>query len=445
MNARSQPSERAPRGTALAAPLVALLLWLVFAHAHAAGITLSGDNAPDLERLGLVPRAVALPREERLLLRSLEAIAHGRLDAAQRHLGTLLSLHPDFRLARLVLADVLMARGGRFVDFASGAAGERVDMLRAEARARLANARRAAAPGRLPEALLQLSASQRSAVVVDVAASRLYLYVNEGTGPRLLRSYYASSGKNGAEKHREGDQRTPVGVYFVTGRINGQSLPDFYGPGALPVNYPNEWDLRRGRTGYGIWIHGVPSDTFARAPRASDGCIAVSNPYLSELMALPQLQDTPVIIGNGLRWIDAAELSVRSREFAARVDAWRRDWESRDVARYARHYSRDFRSEDQSRDAWLRHKRRINEAKSFIRVRLEDLSMFAYPGERDVVVVGFEQDYRSSNFSNRTRKRQYWQRESDGRWRIVYEGSAKLRSEHLRGIPYSARVHLSER
>lgn len=446
MNEPLPRSERARRASRRTAALGVLLLALAHAGAHAAGITLSaGETASDLARLGVTSRTPVLPREERLLLRSIEDIAHARLDDAQRNLGTLLSLHPDFHLARVVLADVLMARSGRFVDFAAGSAGERVDMLRDEAKARLANARHGADPARLPEALLQLSASQRSAVVVDVAASRLYLYVNEGTGPRLLRSVYASTGKNGALKHREGDQRTPLGVYFVAGRINGDSLPDFYGPGALPVNYPNEWDLRHGRTGYGIWIHGVPGDTFARAPRASDGCIAVSNPYVAELLALPQPRDTPVIIGNGLRWVDAAELSVRSREFAARVDAWRRDWESRDVDRYARHYSRDFRSDDETLDSWMRHKRRINAGKSFIRVRLDDVSMFAYPGERDLVVVTFDQDYTSSNFANRSRKRQYWQRESDGRWRIVYEGSAKLRSEQLRGIPYSARIYLSER
>ena len=32
-------------------------------------------------------------------------------------------------------------------------------------------------------------------------------------------------------------------------------------------------------------------------------------------------------------------------------------------------------------------------------------------------------DYRSSNLSNVSRKRQYWQREGQ-RWRIVYEASA---------------------
>jgi murein L,D-transpeptidase YafK len=357
----------------------------------------------------------------------------------------LLEDFPDFHLARLTLADVLMARSGRFIDFASGAAGKRVDTLREEALVRLANAHNGKLDGRLPDVLLKLSTSQASAVVVDLKASRMYLFNNQNGIPRLQRSFYMSMGKNGAAKRREGDQRTPVGVYFVTGRIGGDALPDFYGPGALPVNYPNEWDLRQRRTGYGIWIHGVPSDTFARAPRVSDGCIALSNEHVALLLNLPQTKDTPVIIADGLNWQDPGKVKKRRREIDASIRAWLRDWESRDVGRYAKHYSQRFHSEDNDRRSWMIHKRRVNASKTFIKLALNDVSVFAYPGEQDMVVVTFDQDYRSSTFSNRSRKRQYWRRESDGVWRIVFEGPVKLRSEHLRGIPYSARARVSSR
>jgi hypothetical protein len=36
------------------------------------------------------------------------------------------------------------------------------------------------------------------------------------------------------------------------------------------------------------------------------------------------------------------------------------------------------------------------------------------------MVVTFQQDYRSSSFGQRSRKRQYWVME-DGRWKIAYE------------------------
>ena len=40
-----------------------------------------------------------------------------------------------------------------------------------------------------------------------------------------------------------------------------------------------------------------------------------------------------------------------------------------------------------------------------------------------MVVVTFDQDYRSSNLSNIMKKRQYWMKEDDA-WKIVYEGGA---------------------
>ena len=46
--------------------------------------------------------------------------------------------------------------------------------------------------------------------------------------------------------------------------------------------------------------------------------------------------------------------------------------------------------------------------------------LFAYPGERKMMVVSFTQDYRSNNLSNRTHKRLYWIHEY-GRWRILHE------------------------
>jgi hypothetical protein len=49
--------------------------------------------------------------------------------------------------------------------------------------------------------------------------------------------------------------------------------------------------------------------------------------------------------------------------------------------------------------------------------------MFVYPEQPDMVVVDFEQDYRSSNLSNRMKKRQYWIRQ-DSSWKIIYEGAA---------------------
>ena len=65
----------------------------------------------------------------------------------------------------------------------------------------------------------------------------------------------------------------------------------------------------------------------------------------------------------------------------------------------------------------------MNSAKSWIRVNLSGLSVFTYPGQPDLVLVNFEQEYSSSNLSNRMKKRQYWIKKNN-RWKIIYEGAA---------------------
>ncbi|HEY5928737.1 MAG TPA: hypothetical protein VIU02_00355, partial [Burkholderiales bacterium] len=72
---------------------------------------------------------------------------------------------------------------------------------------------------------------------------------------------------------------------------------------------------------------------------------------------------------------------------------------------------------------WSAQKRQVNSSKNWIKVQLSDLSLVLYPGKQELAVATFDQDYSSSNLSNRMMKRQYWIKE-DGKWRIVYEGAA---------------------
>jgi len=74
-----------------------------------------------------------------------------------------------------------------------------------------------------------------------------------------------SSGKNGPQKVREGDEKTPIGVYQHHRQPAPTKAADFYGSGAFPINYPNEWDRIQGRNGHGIWLHGTPSNTLQQA------------------------------------------------------------------------------------------------------------------------------------------------------------------------------------
>ncbi|MBI4294288.1 MAG: L,D-transpeptidase family protein [Betaproteobacteria bacterium] len=358
--------------------------------------------------------------------RALAHVGQGRRSAALDEVDRLVARYPNWRLAHLLHGDLLLARAAPITEFGNprNAARDRLEALRAEALARRRAYRDPPPAGRIPRYLLQFDRAQKNAIVVDAGRSRVYVYENVGgTGaPRLVQEFYTTLGKNGVDKLREGDRKTPLGVYHVTAKIPGSKLPDLYGWGAFPISYPNEWDRMAGRTGYGIWLHGVPSDTYARAPRASDGCIALANADIAELAKLVQVGVTPVIIADGIEWSAPRALDVERKAFMDQLEAWRSDWARLDSERYLAHYSRDFRSSGMDIAAWSAHKRRVNASKRWIKVSLEDLSVFRSPGKQTLMVATFDQDYRSNNLAQRTRKRQYWAAES-GRWRIVHEAA----------------------
>jgi len=360
---------------------------------------------------------------EQRLAKSLRAVGESRLDIALNEVDSLLRINPNFKLAQLMKGDLLLAQARPISDFgdAPNAPRDRIEELREEARVRLHRAQQQQ-PIAVPRYFWRLNPRQRHAIVVDTSQSTLYLYENVNGEPRYVADFYISVGKKGADKLAEGDQKTPLGVYFVDGFIPRQKLSDFYGSGAYPLNYPNEWDKRQGRSGSGIWLHGTPSDTYSRPPRASNGCVVLSNSDLVKLGQNIAPGTTPVIITQGMDWLDGNDDKERDALLGA-IEQWRSDWESRDTARYLRHYADDFSTGSLTRNAFAEQKRLVNAGKTWIKVRVENLSLFAYPTQPGLVVADFEQDYDSNNLANRMHKRQYWMKR-DGRWQIVYEGAA---------------------
>jgi murein L,D-transpeptidase YafK len=295
--------------------------------------------------------------------------------------------------------------------------------LRNEARARLARYEYERPVDRIPRYLVQLQPEQRYALVVDTSKSTLYVFENQGGTPRYLADYYVSSGKNGIDKLRAGDKKTPLGVYHVTSSLPREKLADLYGVGAFPINYPNEWDRREGRKGSGIWLHGTPSDTFSRPPQASDGCVVLTNRDLEAIRQRLQVGLTPVIISSNIEWVSPQALAGTRQELDGVLESWRRDWESLDTERYLKHYSPAFSTGTQRYKAFADQKRHVNAGKQWVKVKLDRVSIFLYPGNDKLAVVTFDQDYSSSNVKNRMRKRQYWVKEGTT-WRITYEGAA---------------------
>ncbi len=187
------------------------------------------------------PRLCFAAGPDKALSGVLQAIEENRLGLATERVEALLAAHPNFRLAHLIRGDLLMARARPLETFGNvpkTVPREKVEDLRAEALSRLRALRDRPNGDRLPRYVLQMHADQKHALVVDSRRSRLYVFENAGGRPRYVADYYVTLGKNGVEKTREGDQKTPIGVYHVTANLPRQKLTDFYGAGRVPDQLP---------------------------------------------------------------------------------------------------------------------------------------------------------------------------------------------------------------
>jgi murein L,D-transpeptidase YafK len=361
---------------------------------------------------------------EAQLVKSLQAINNNHLDIALNEVDSLLRDNPNFKLAQLVKGDLLMAHAGVIDNFGSAANApqDKIEDLRDEARVRLQRVLSQSDTRLRPRFLWQMDAQQKYALVVDTSHSTLFVYENVAGEPRYVTDFYITIGKLGTEKFSSGDQRTPIGVYFVKAELPKKRLADMYGNGAYPLSYPNEWDRRNKRSGSGIWLHGTPSGTYSRPPRASNGCVVLANDDLNKLATYLQVGITPVIITNQMDWNNEQD-QIERVSLLQEVEQWRKDWASLNTGAYLKHYAHNFSSNNIDYPAWAKQKQLVNSAKSWVKVNLSNLSMFTYPEQPNMVVVNFEQDYGSNNLSNRMKKRQYWIKQNN-RWQIIYEGAA---------------------
>lgn len=362
--------------------------------------------------------------QEKRLLGALSQINNGEIDGALEDLSSLIEAQPDFRLANYLYGDLLLAKAGRIPNLGTtdDAHGARKHALIEEARSRWNHSLQAPPANAVPNAVLALAPSYRHVVVVDLLRNRLYLLKNVNGVPKVLADYYASIGENGIGKFVEGDAKTPVGVYHVTEYKDDRSLPELYGVGAFPVNYPNDLDLIYGRTGYGIWVHGVPRDTYNRAPRASQGCVVVSNEDLEDLRNYIQPGVTPVVFTDQLEWLSPEQAAEKRWELVTAVADWRQRWEEVDTEGYLAYYADQFVSNDgMDKQAFSDYKRRVNANKTNIDVKLDDISIFRYPSEKDMALISFTQRYSSNNFHAVSRKQQFWKRDAVEGWQILHE------------------------
>ena len=362
---------------------------------------------------------------EQTLLDTIREIQGLNHEQALNSTRDLIKQYPHSRLGHMLYADLLLAKAEPLTEIGSGIEVDRaMQDFRYEIQQRWQNDSSQAHQDMYPENILFLAEDQPYVILVDQHSSRVYVYRNDGGNLMLETDYFISIGLKGYGKQKRGDQKTPIGIYHVTRYIDGMELPDLYGEGAFPINYPNAWDLRKQRTGAGIWIHGTLSYTYNRSPWASNGCIVVSNPDFLHLdnYIQPGLH-TPVIVAEEVNWISREQWLAKRQQVMQLLSSWLIDWESLDHEKYRQHYSRSgLDAYGRDFESWDGHKRWVNRNKTWVNVEYSKLNIFNYPGEDNLMLMQFEQNYRSNNLNLESPKELYW-RKTDSHWQIVYEGS----------------------
>ena len=361
-------------------------------------------------------------KAETELLQVIDFMRNGKNEEALAIAEKLSKNYPNFKLGKIIYADLLSSYLQKKPKLGSKSIDKELNDLKNEAKARINFNSVYKNKDLLPESIIQLADNVPYAFLIELSKSRLYLVKNNNSVPEIIADFYVSIGKAGFNKKASGDNKTPVGVYKITSHLIDEDLPELYGDGAYPINYPNIWDKRGKKTGYGIWIHGVSRDVYSRPPLTSEGCIVTSNHTLRKLKPYTVIGKTPVVLVENIKWIKRNTWHQNKNSANKILEDWEKTWESLDPHDFISQHSINFRSKKHDFEERVTHILRIIKNKTYIKVKIENLNLFYYPQNKNLIFSDFRQHYESNNYKTSSNKKLFWKKEKDGKWRILHEG-----------------------
>lgn len=279
----------------------------------------------------------------------------------------------------------------------------------------------AAVATRLPAYLLELPDSVTDILIANTETATMHRFVSAGGRIVEQDQRYMSIGQNGVGKQRAWDKKTPLGVYFITARLDTSKLHDKYGVAAFSLDYPNAWDRHNQRTGDGIWLHGVDHKNPKRPPLDTDGCLALPNEDILRLADNLEPLVTPIIVARKMSWATADELESIRLEFRLALDIWRKSLADGDLPTYLSLYADEFRYREMDREEWSSYRLSVFEARQLKDVELNDVMLLADPETADLFLSRFTQVLMTDSGPVTTTKRLYWRRSAGNTWKIVAE------------------------
>lgn len=247
-------------------------------------------------------------------------------------------------------------------------------------------------------------------------AAELKTLPDVGKSPELIKTFRIAIGKEDGDKEREGDNRTPEGIYFTSTPIDGKTLPQKYGPTAIPIDFPNPIDRFSRKTGHGIWLHGVEKDTRVDQAKVTEGCVAFYNSDIEALRAWLQPDQSIVVIASDASAVNRME---EQKQVEARTREWASAWRERDLERYMSFYSPEFVNGSKNLNSWHHYKRAVFRSYREMKVDFEMVRVITHP---KYALSVMNQDFRGDNrFVSIGRKMLYWLRGKDGNWYVTRE------------------------
>lgn len=238
--------------------------------------------------------------------------------------------------------------------------------------------------------------SYNNILACDKSVSTLELYsLDENQSFNYRKTYNAFTGKLKGDKVREGDLKTPIGIYQITQKLSKDTkLDPFYGPLAFVTSYPNIYDSYRGKNGSGIWIHGLPSedrDEFTR------GCIAIDNSSIECLDRNIDIDKTVLIIDDAKVKQNISKDTLSS--ILAQLYSWRYSWIYDDIEGYLSFYSPEFvRNDGMNIEEFRKYKTRVFKKVEKKTIIFNDINVLPYPNTSNIYQINFKEFYKSDTF-----------------------------------------------
>ena len=264
----------------------------------------------------------------------------------------------------------------------------------------------------LPDAIISLPENE-NAILVEKQSQKLYVYSSENKKLNLAFSASCSTGETFGAKKKAGDKKTPEGVYFLIDEYEDRYLTPIYGKKAFPSDYPNFYDLRLGKEGSAIWIHGTDKTL---KPMDSNGCIALENDNILSLSDYIQLDSTPLIIVEKIVTTDSNILAGREKQVRKILDGWVGSIETGSYHQYLNFYSEEYVPDISWWETWLKLRQKSKRDKVLLTVQTDNIGIYAH---KEIVVVLFDLILSSGKEKILIGKRKFFLEESSPEYKIV--------------------------